>query len=795
MRIEILLFLNIILTIICPFIKKKIETPLETELRIIAVDLINNIISMTNKTELEKKYLLNGECLKQLSSSLMTGNITTIINNSGHSLMRLGNQKKCESKSLFTYHLFIFTFNLTKKNLFLNGDLNYFLGIKKKRLGLCLFNKCDNLVSFILKQKNKDLYDYLKKNYGIFSIKEVKTDKKYKLTLSFLFSCFIIFPVFFIRVFVQCFSFFFFNEENFDTYEEDRKKILEINYPLNSKEKDNSKESIKKSDKIKSKFSTKTLFNYYTKKEKTSNDIILMEQFLNDDFSNNSKTNKISLNYILNNTFMNKIYNYLFEHVSHKNIFQLKNKVHLNESKIEMLSGLRTIILILITSNKIVKVFYEYPSSPLGNLDFYDSFNFIIIKFSTYAESCWVFLDGFIYCYKFMFWIKKNNQKINCYYSFLFLIKVTFPKIFVFFLINFCVFRNLKDISQFFGAPALFENFYQMKGKSKLVKNPLYFLIPFYVPYFMKFNFCFNSNIIIINEFYCLFFLIFFIYFLYKIRNPVFDYIILFFFSLNIILSFLNYSNIEFKKYTLEYILGENLILKNPHMSINIFFYGAFIGLLYFYYIDSLSNISNFQQNKHYYPFIFIFKLLSILKNDKQIERYFLSSLSFIILFVFASFYSVGKKIYLRERVYIFDFKLFWKIIYIYEKYIFVIFFGIMTFMLISSYDKFWVKIFLRGQVFISISRFSYSFFLTEEIIAYLFFTLFDMSTFDWNYQNIFYITCVLTLLNFCISEILTIFFEIPIRIFIINFFQTNFNYENENLPGKKSENEKKFFN
>ncbi len=49
MRIEILIFLNIILTIVCPFIKKKIETPLETELRIIAVDLINNILSMTNK--------------------------------------------------------------------------------------------------------------------------------------------------------------------------------------------------------------------------------------------------------------------------------------------------------------------------------------------------------------------------------------------------------------------------------------------------------------------------------------------------------------------------------------------------------------------------------------------------------------------------------------------------------------------------------------------------------------------------------------------------------------------------
>ena len=107
MRIEILLFLNIILTIICPFIKKKIETPLETELRIIAVDLINNIISMTNKTELEKKYLLNDECLKQLSSSLMTGNITTIINNSGHSLMRLGNQKNV-NQNLYLHIIYLF---------------------------------------------------------------------------------------------------------------------------------------------------------------------------------------------------------------------------------------------------------------------------------------------------------------------------------------------------------------------------------------------------------------------------------------------------------------------------------------------------------------------------------------------------------------------------------------------------------------------------------------------------------------------------------------------------------------
>lgn len=90
----------------------------------------------------------------------MTGNVSTIINNSGHSLMRLGNQKNCESKS-FTYHLFIFNYNISSP-FFYNKDLNSFIGIKKKRLGLCLFNKCDNLISFILKQRNKDLFEYLK---------------------------------------------------------------------------------------------------------------------------------------------------------------------------------------------------------------------------------------------------------------------------------------------------------------------------------------------------------------------------------------------------------------------------------------------------------------------------------------------------------------------------------------------------------------------------------------------------------------------------------------------------------
>ena len=68
--------------------------------------------------------------------------------------------------------------------------------------------------------------------------------------------------------------------------------------------------------------------------------------------------------------------------------------------------------------------------------------------------------------------------------------------------------------------------------------------------------------------------------------------------------------------------------------------------------------------------------------------------------------------------MYLFDFKVF-----TFLKNIFLLFFWNNDIYV----DLFWVKIFLRGQVFISISRFFIFFFLTKEILAYLFFTLFDV--------------------------------------------------------------------
>ena len=48
-----------------------------------------------------------------------------------------------------------------------------------------------------------------------------------------------------------------------------------------------------------------------------------------------------------------------------------------------------------------------------------------------------------------------------------------------------------------------------------------------------------------------------------------------------------------------------------------------------------------------------------------------------------------------------------------------------------------------------------------------MFFTLFDLSGFLWNYQNIWYVSIFLSIVITAIAELITIYFEIPFRIIV----------------------------
>ena len=61
----------------------------------------------------------------------------------------------------------------------------------------------------------------------------------------------------------------------------------------------------------------------------------------------------------------------------------------------------------------------------------------------------------------------------------------------------------------------------------------------------------------------------------------------------------------------------------------------------------------------------------------------------------------------------------------------------------------------------------SFAFLLIIEAYVYMFFTLFDLSGFLWNYQNIWYVSIFLSIVIAAFAELITIYFEIPFRIIL----------------------------
>ena len=61
----------------------------------------------------------------------------------------------------------------------------------------------------------------------------------------------------------------------------------------------------------------------------------------------------------------------------------------------------------------------------------------------------------------------------------------------------------------------------------------------------------------------------------------------------------------------------------------------------------------------------------------------------------------------------------------------------------------------------------SFAFLLIIEVYVYMFFTLFDLSGFLWNYQNIWYVSIFLSIVIAAFAELITIYFEIPFRIIL----------------------------
>jgi hypothetical protein len=451
-------------------------------------------------------------------------------------------------------------------------------------------------------------------------------------------------------------------------------------------------------------------------------------------------------------------------------LFNVKNEIY-DDSNLEVISGIRSFLLFWITVERLIVYIYSL-SYDIGNITFYSSWGFVFIKYACFAVESTIFLDGFLYTYRLMSFLKRSND-----YSFKNFMRFFFnviQRVVPFTIIFFIITVYLDDVANIFSKTYVFGYLYELLLKEKCIENPYTLLIPFYLQYFnceeTDYYTCLKYVFHCVNESYCMLFTVVLFYFLFKIKSKKFEQIFIGVVMINIIFSFIYYTDLfkgindsTYKFYNLAFILGEVRLMKQPHLLYYVFFIGINCGLVYFYFIDSISDPVKYQKENNYIPFDYNFSIMKKIIKLSKTRLYLIGLTALLFQILICCSYNIMLKLKNEANNLLLDFNSINILIFLYEKKINIILFAIMTLVLIFSSEKLLIKYLLKSRIFITFSRISFPF-ICLDIFVYLFFTMYDIKIY-WNYQNIFIISfalyCILIFFNFILSSL----FELPVRI------------------------------
>ena len=510
----------------------------------------------------------------------------------------------------------------------------------------------------------------------------------------------------------------------------------------------------------------------YDLEDKYSKKINLLE--------NENKKNKTS-NFVSSMNNFNDIYLNL---IKLNSLTEYKNQIYSNKG-LEMITGLRTFFLILITLNTSFNTFQQSPAIKQINYTFLQHFLIGSIKFSSFGIYFWIYLDGFVYTFKLMYYVKKNR---DFKYFVKFLINLI-PKIFVYIIIFYGVYFFQKDINKLTVSNLLFEQYTENEYDYKCLKNPLYLLLPFIsnVDYknekmiYNYFNNCYQFSYIIINEFYCIIILITLFYFLYKYKSMKLDLSISIIMLLSIILiNLIPYfiENIKNEKYyLLKYVLGETFSQRYPLPMFNIFFIGSFCGLIYYYHYSVLNDLGSYL-NEDYHPFQFLSSFKEFLYKLNWIIKLILVLISLGIIFLDCIiFYIVEKKG--TDAKILYNFSGLLKFFYLYEVPIVILCISALIIFLLFAEDKFQIKAFLGSKIFYIMEKVSFSYICLIQMVVLIFLSSSNYHGETWTFLFFYYTTCYEFAFGIFASFIVTLVFELPAKILANNLRGKNMKEKN----------------
>ena len=449
-----------------------------------------------------------------------------------------------------------------------------------------------------------------------------------------------------------------------------------------------------------------------------------------------------------------------------------------NNENLEIPYGFQAIALFFFA---LVNTFFNYiyyPSTDYLNSKIFFQFGISLLKFAQYSSYFYLSLNGFIYCFKFMNFYKNNiHNKTDNIISNILLYFLTFlPKILMFiitsFVFHFYSINILNSITNY-----LYQNEFKQRLKPRQCINEMHLYILFFNSYLKDdkmegFIYCYNYIYSYVNEFYSIIFIIIIFSICLKFRSIIFDSLIVALIIANLILNFIFFNfRSEFKinqtNYDFNAFLGEKLSIKYFHIYINIFFYGAFAGIIHFYKIDILTvdrvtrpkyiknNLSNC-----YFPFSFLENISNNISDLSQFKRTFLIFLNICFLSLLSSVFAIENYFKGNDFLILDNFLAF---IHIYENHIATIIFMIIILLLSSTDSDSAIKNIFNSRPFIFISRIGYFFYSICETTILIFFIVTNYQTY-LNLSDLLFLNLGQFICGLIISTIFVVLFEIPMR-------------------------------
>ena len=493
---------------------------------------------------------------------------------------------------------------------------------------------------------------------------------------------------------------------------------------------------------------------------------------------------------------------------------------------------------LIMNMNIIHQIMYTqifYPNKNYYNLDFYSSPWFVFIKFCINGPTFWITIDAILFGYKLMSYLKKEIKLSNdyeaSYKSFLKFLLLIFPRFFGFVFaylllhlysnrLTFELAKSNKVYANYLyyndtvqqmsytlrnsiGASAFFKHFIPFRLnyidfienitiiKHENQTNEINFTSDV-SGYEIPSPFLTNTELFVniyFNEFYLVLLMVLITYISYRMKNYIFDLIIL---IINVVLYILPAipalnpykGNIEKSKYTLQYVLGQNYTEKFTHYFINFYYFGFIIGVMKFYldqnYYESRRKKLLFAQIG--LPFQFCKNVIIKINSLKLYIKRIILWLCVILLFLIASSFSILEGRYLKYEkiINLADVAGFIKFLFFYEKNLAGIFYFISLLMYICYPKSTYVYKISNSVIFILNERVSYCFFCSFSYLVHSQFCIFIMNM-QLSFENILFNTVGIYVITFGFSLITTALLELPMRLIIKDCM-------NKNL-------EKRFFN